>query len=384
MRRGVHALGLRNRVGARHVAAAASRRGARSRALHRGLSTDQASASQRNLGAGKVEIEQGNNLAFDHVQMYVTSLRPLSEYQQLEADVAAMGNGTAVTAPDEQESLAKRWRTTISAADDPSTPYTPFGQDIVEQMIVGAGWRVCASHTGATTESVLIRSADPRGVRFVATARRDPASLGACMPDVAVAEVLAKAEDAATPSFDHFAKHHIDRFLSCHAGRPGVAVLAFEVQGDGTLDGIAMSYAQKHAPLCMPVAGSELIRAYGTGPDRTRVLEVFAYYSAENPAVADQGTVLRFVERATPGEVVLPGLQPVSPAPHFPDPSVTSAYSDHWVSNVVDRTGFLDTLNDTLGFTPKVDFNAGVVAAGEAIIESTVTGAAFVAQVAWR
>ena len=204
------------------------------------------------------------------------------------------------------------------------------------------------------------------------------------MPDVAVAEVLAKAEDAATPSFDHFAKHHIDRFLSCHAGRPGVAVLAFEVQGDGTLDGIAMSYAQKHAPLCMPVAGSELIRAYGTGPDRTRVLEVFAYYSAENPAVADQGTVLRFVERATPGEVVLPGLQPVSPAPHFPDPSVTSAYSDHWVSNVVDRTGFLDTLNDTLGFTPKVDFNAGVVAAGEAIIESTVTGAAFVAQVAWR
>jgi hypothetical protein len=31
-------------------------------------------------------------------------------------------------------------------------------------------------------------------------------------------------------------------------------------------------------------------------------------------------------------------------------------------------------LNDTLGFTPKVDFNAGVIAAGEAQIESTVTG----------
>ena len=50
------------------------------------------------------------------------------------------------------------------------------------------------------------------------------------------------------------------------------------------------------------------------------------------------------------------------------------AYCDHWVSNVVPREGFLDTLNDTLGFTPKVDFNAGVVAAGEAQIESTVTG----------
>lgn len=50
------------------------------------------------------------------------------------------------------------------------------------------------------------------------------------------------------------------------------------------------------------------------------------------------------------------------------------AYSDHWVSNVIDRESFLQTLNDTLGFTPKVNFNAGVVAAGEAKIESTVTG----------
>lgn len=41
---------------------------------------------------------------------------------------------------------------------------------------------------------------------------------------------------------------------------------------------------------------------------------------------------------------------------------------------MVSRRGFLDTLEETLGFTPKVDFNAGVVAAGEAQIESTVTG----------
>lgn len=41
---------------------------------------------------------------------------------------------------------------------------------------------------------------------------------------------------------------------------------------------------------------------------------------------------------------------------------------------VVSRTGFLETLEDILSFTPKVDFNAGVVAAGEAQIESTVTG----------
>ena len=31
---------------------------------------------------------------------------------------------------------------------------------------------------------------------------------------------------------------------------------------------------------------------------------------------------------------------------------------------MLDREGFLRTLEETLGFTPKVDFNAGVVAAG--------------------
>jgi len=60
--------------------------------------------------------------------------------------------------------------------------------------------------------------------------------------------------------------------------------------------------------------------------------------------------------------------------PHTFDGTSIPAYSDHWVSNVTDREAFLDVLHDTLGFTPKVDFNAGVVAAGEAQIESTVTG----------
>ena len=68
----------------------------------------------------------------------------------------------------------------------------------------------------------------------------------------------------------------------------------------------------------------------------------------------------------------LPGLSAVAAA--F-EPGVLPAYCDHWVSNVISRVGFLSTLKDTLGFVPKVDFNAGVVAAGEAIIESTVTGA---------
>ena len=37
------------------------------------------------------------------------------------------------------------------------------------------------------------------------------------------------------------------------------------------------------------------------------------------------------------------------------------------VSNVRSRVGFLKTMEETLGFTPKVDFNAGVVAAGDTV-----------------
>ena len=198
------------------------------------------------------------------------------------------------------------------------------------------------------------------------------------MPDASVRELMQKAAEE-EPQLDHFALPHVQRFLDCHSGRPGVAVLAFEVSGEGGLDQIAQAYAAQHAALLVPTDGAEgPVRVYGAGsPEQTRVLEVFAYYSTDDPSAADEGTVLRFVERgaaAAPGDdCVLPGLV-ATEAPVFLDAGVTSAYSDHWVSNVVDRTGFLDTLNDTLGFSPKVDFNAGVVAAGEAIIESTVTG----------
>jgi hypothetical protein len=108
-----------------------------------------------------------------------------------------------------------------------------------------------------------------------------------------------------------------------------------------------------------------------------KVLEVFAYYENDSAGQErrkpDVGTILRFVEFASEGESSCCALGMESVDAAF-DGTSQSAYCDHWVSNVFDRTEFLDTLHDTLGFTPKVDFNAGVVAAGEAQIESTVTG----------
>lgn len=108
--------------------------------------------------------------------------------------------------------------------------------------------------------------------------------------------------------------------------------------------------------------------------EKVKILEVYAYYIGEGEnGEPDRGTILRFVEfqAELSHSALLPGLTRI---PATFDGTSQPAYCDHWVSNVHSRTGFLRTLEDTLGFSPKVDFNAGVVAAGEAQIESTVTG----------
>jgi hypothetical protein len=170
--------------------------------------------------------------------------------------------------------------------------------------------------------------------------------------------------------------------MKSHYGRQGIGVLAFNVKN---VKAVRDRYLQYHPAL---------IDSYVEVPEyNLAVLEVFAYYKyeeddgiCEHPShtgtgtrVADMGTVLRFVDfclfpdGSTPTSLSCVRLGMTACSAVFDDSSM-SAFCDHWVSNVFDRTEFLITLHDTLGFTPKVDFNAGVVAAGEAQIESTVTG----------
>ena len=159
--------------------------------------------------------------------------------------------------------------------------------------------------------------------------------------------------------------------MDAHDGRQGVGVLAFDVADVHT---IKARYQQLHPEL---YASYDEIEGLGT-----KILEVFACYARtkENNSgavkpEADKGTILRFVEFGSEEPLDRScnalGLAPVEAV--F-DALSQPAYCDHWVSNVFDRNEFLSTLEGTLGFKPKVDFNAGVVAAGEAQIESTVTG----------
>lgn len=159
---------------------------------------------------------------------------------------------------------------------------------------------------------------------------------------------------------------HLRQFYKYHANRQGIAVLGFQSNDVGT---IRCRYQDLHP---------DLVHSYHEYEEknggRTKIFQVFAYYCSDSRQ-PDKGTLLRFVEvddgADNDGFCILPGLTKLNA--EF-DLVSQPAYCDHWVSNVFSRTEFLSTLEDTLGFTPKVDFNAGVVAAGEAQIESTVTG----------
>jgi len=263
--------------------------------------------------------------------------------------------------------------------------HTGHGQDVVEQLIVGLGWRVTAEYNGTQTRSVLCTSSDAQGVKIAITCLKEEGSAAVCSPSRG--EV---ANDDSAEMYTHFKRDAIDRFYGSHVGRMGIAVFGFEVDA-GCLEQVFSNYQRMHPNLLVDnqihtYEDSRTVKHSGAGfhqvlPQGTlKMIEVYAYYKDTAAAVADQGTVIRFVERSgtygsTAGfsnpEGVLPGFMNV---PHTFDGTSIPAYSDHWVSNVTDREAFLDVLHDTLGFTPKVDFNAGVVAAGEAQIESTVTG----------
>lgn len=286
------------------------------------------------------------DLKFDHVHVYADSIQPLHEYKALE-DVmnrfdAAIGGVSGLI---DTASAAAHWRKIEPSAADPSA-YKSQNQDLVRQLITGMNWRVIAHCHNPSTTSVLITSNEARGAKFVVTG---------------------KSAGGSGPEFAHFSAAAIDRFYA-QTKRPGFAVLAFEIGETNSLEAVAAAYQSKHPKLC----ASPSVLTFPTHADGMCMFEVFAYYKPGSTE-PDTGTIIRFIERqSSRGDTpVLPGLLNV-PA-QYSDLSVP-AFSDHWVSNVVDRKQFLQTLEDTLGFTPKVDFNAGVVAAGEAIIESTVTG----------
>jgi len=289
---------------------------------------------------------------YDHLQFFVDSLQLLSHYKAIEDRL----NRFAVVRKSSATSVdmiagREKW-CEMGPSADPAA-FQGHGRDLVEQLLYGFGWRIIGQHDGTQTRSLMLSTPDPSGARFLVTCHVEGQDAAA-----------SPTKKPKAPQYDHFAAAHLERYAKYHKGAQGVAVLGFELAGE--LDIVVERYQARHPKLV--VAPPHVYEG-------VRVFDVFAYYYGEiSVTEADPGTVLRFVERPASdntGSFMLPGLVPVAATY---EPSVLPAYCDHWVSNVHSRVGFLQTLEETLGFVPKVDFNAGVVAAGEAQIESTVMG----------
>eukprot|EP00985_Skeletonema_marinoi_P008667 scaffold3964_cov77-Skeletonema_marinoi.AAC.5 len=322
------------------------------------------------------EPSDGLDIRFSHVHLYVDRVCDLSAYKEFEDSLNLFQeNYDEMTAgeridEDEQRGISldvdvgrQIWQSiTEHNMDDNKSVAEEFashGRDIVKQLIAGFGFRVTGCHVTSHTSTVVVTSKDANGIQIVVSAMKSDDE------NSDVEEANAAVEDN---DYHHFAPSNITRFYHAHSNRQGIAVLAFEV-GHQCLEGIFLRYSEHH-PELVPKEFKNGPVEYG---DEARVFEVFAYYSGERgTSLADEGTMLRFIEPITgaANTCKLPGIAPVDASFSRCHP----AFFDHWVSNVISRTGFLDTLKDTLYFTPKVDFNAGVVAAGEAQIESTVTG----------
>lgn len=283
--------------------------------------------------------ESEMSMNFHHIHVYCDSLNEVAHYKGLEAKFNKL-QPEVVKMPNVTDGQAK-FKELFSASEIPK--FVSQKQDLLQQLISGLGWRIAGWHEGGGLRTALVRSSDERGVKFVLSAPLgEPAS----------------KKRKTDEEYDHFSVAHHERYCSQHAGRGGIGVLCFEVEAGGCAR-VEASYKAKHP---------KLFRASHEYKGGFKVTEVFSYYLPSGDE-ADMGTMLRFIERPNK-KALLPGLEAQEAEWAVP----SEAYFDHWVSNVVDRKGFIKTMNDTLGFTPKVDFNAGVVAAGEAIIESTVIG----------
>mmetsp|Transcript_25782 Transcript_25782/g.40449 ORF Transcript_25782/g.40449 Transcript_25782/m.40449 type:complete len:740 (+) Transcript_25782:77-2296(+) len=320
------------------------------------------------------EPDDGLDIRFSHVHLYVDEVCETSAYKEFEYslnlfhenyDEMTAGEGTDEVKESGHLSVdvgRRLWQSITKQNMDDNNSMEDFashGRDVVKQLIAGFGFRVTGCHTTPHTNTVVVTSKDPNGIQIIVSAmKRDGGN------DVDVEEANAAVEDN---DYHHFDPSNITRFYQAHSKRQGIAVLAFEVKH--SLEGIFQRYAEHH-PELVP-------KEFKNGPvvydNEARIFEVFAYYKGEKgTSSADEGTMLRFIEPiiGAANTCKLPGVVSVDASFSHCHP----AFFDHWVSNVISRTEFLDTLKDTLYFTPKVDFNAGVVAAGEAQIESTVTG----------
>jgi hypothetical protein len=132
-------------------------------------------------------------MRFHHVQLFVSAMKPMHEYKALEArlnKLAGMGHfdpfsgGMRFLEEHAHQARvqegARVWET-ISCQRAPA--FVSAGQDLVEQLIVGLGWRITAEVRGpSTARASLCRSLYRRCVQRAPLARCNPRLSPRCRP----------------------------------------------------------------------------------------------------------------------------------------------------------------------------------------------------------
>jgi hypothetical protein len=190
-------------------------------------------------------VDDNLDIRFHHIHMYVDALKPLAEYKKMEGALNQLSSRgrfdpfsggmkflDAGALPERIEEGKRIWAEIYpEGAADPEA-YSSCNQDVVEQLIVGLGWRVTAEYVGAETRSLLVCSADALGVKFVISAIEQCVDMSAEEP------------------YDHFRRRHIEAYFSAHGNRQGIAVLAFEVGAEGGgVQEVLNKYHEKHPKL---------------------------------------------------------------------------------------------------------------------------------------
>jgi hypothetical protein len=117
------------------------------------------------------------------------------------------------------DALRKIW-CELGPAADPAG-FTSHGQDLVEQLQFGVGWRITGACTTETTRSVLVASEDPLGVKFVVTC---------ALKEVADFVLEEGVSRGISEKWMHFGSASVERFFGYHRGKQGIGVLGFAIQ----------------------------------------------------------------------------------------------------------------------------------------------------------
>lgn len=119
-------------------------------------------------------------IAFSHIHLYVDRVFDLDVYQTLENQLNEFYSATTTTTSNDKEQQRELWksivhRTTSSTIGSPlpeEPPYIPQNRDIVQQLMVGFGFRITGAHyddKNSGTRTVLVTSRDANGVQYLIT-----------------------------------------------------------------------------------------------------------------------------------------------------------------------------------------------------------------------